>query len=533
MRHISIVTLLALVSSSSLFGADDLAGMFKEGKLDGRLRAQYFYTDWIKNDWGTKPDKDSKGLAVGGSLIYKTGQLKGLSGGVGFYTTSSLEDAFVDERQGNTSGNAKNTTGSDLFARGPGAATNYGDGYGVLAQAYLQYNFAHSEAKLGRFLMTNPFITPNDTKMIPIAVEGASATIKEIANTTIFLDYADKIKERGMTYFGNMADTGDTPDAIKNYYRTHYTATIDAKNTATPAKYALTGTSTSGGSTANYGYASGGDAPGVYMFGIKNKSLASLELQAWGMHWADIIDQAILEANYAIEAGPAVLSFGGRYMQQFDRGAGDIITPMSGSSVYSKLGVTNTAPAGSYALDINKKGDNNDKVDTHLLALRTALLYGPAKFMLAYSATDKGGDIIAPWRGFPTDGYTRSMTQTDWGANTKAYKGQLDYDLGILTKGLSTIVSYAYYDRDPSKVPYQGTTDRYYGNGDTHQWNVDLKYDVPSIKGLELKARGMYQSNQKLIALANQYGTGTATKSEGFGNDTSNRELRLEANYRF
>ena len=126
------------------------------------------------------------------------------------------------------------------------------------------------------------------------------------------------------------------------------------------------------------------------------------------------------------------------------------------------------------------------------------------------------------------------MTQTDWNANTSAYKTQLDYDFSRYAKGVSTILSYSFYDRDPSKLPYQACTDRYYNNGDTRQWNLDIIYVVPSVKGLELKARYMDQSNDLVKPTANQFGTGTLTASQGLvNNDMSNRELRLEANYKF
>ena len=538
MTKLSLATVLILGTAVFAQAADDLASAFKDGKLEGRIRINSINTDWDKNDWGTgKPDGDSKGMAVGGSLIYQTAPLYGISAGAGFYTTQSL-GLFTDDASdvasvtNKTAGYNKPTTGSDLFARGPGAKTSWGDGYSVLAQSYLQYEIAKSKIKGGRFLMTNPWINPNDTKMIPIAVEGASFVSNDIPNTAIQLDLASKIKERGMTYFGNMADTGDTPDAIKNYYRTHYTATADAKNTATTPIAAVSGTTTPA-NLQTAGYGSGGEAPGVAILGVTNKSINALELQAWFMEWQDIVNQGRIEANYALPAGDVILSFGARYMQQWDTGAGDIITPMDGSSVYSKLGVTNTAVTGSYATDVNKKGDNNNKVDTNLYALRVAATYGPTKLMIAYSHTDKGGDFIAPWRGFPTDGYTRSMTQTDWNANTSAYKVQLDYDLNQYITGLSTVLSYSFYDRDPSKVGYVSQTDRYYNNGDTNQYNVDVKYNVPVVKGLELKARYMIQQNQVLAATDLGTGASVATKSEGFSNDTSNHELRLEANYRF
>ena len=522
--NLSIVAAAACLLAMTANAADDLASAFKEGKLDGRIRAHYMMTDWDHNDqWNlgtvpnptntnTKPDGDSSGMAIGGSLIYKTAPLYGISAGAGFYTTHSI-GFLTDDNNGIYAGHPKNTTASDLFARGPGAATDFGTGYSVLGQAYLQYDIAKTMIKGGRFLMTNPFITPNDTKMIPVAVQGAEAISNDIANTTIQLDYADKIKERGMTYFGSMADTGDTPDAIKNYYQTHYTTS---------------GITTPPSAVADQAKFGKDDAPAVVILGAKNKSIDSLELQAWGMHWADIIDQGMLEANYKLKFGEVGLTLGARYMQQFDKGAGDIITPKDGLSPYATGAVTATAPTGSVS-KVQLKGDSDNSVDTYMYALRAVTSYKAAKFLLAYSHTDDGGDLIAPWRAFPTDGYTRSMTQSDWNANTKSYKAQLDYDFNAMVTGLSALVSYSYYNRDVSKVGYQGQTDRYYGNGDTRQWNADVKYAVASVKGLELKLRTMIQKNDVVQNIVGN----TGTPSEGITNDTSNKEVRAEINYLF
>ncbi len=456
MTKFSLAAALLLGSAVFASASDNLVSAFKEGKLDGRLRAQYFVTDW---------DNDAKysatGFAVGGSLIYKTAPLYGLSFGTGLYTTQN-PGGWTDEEDGKNANTSK-----DLFARGPGSAYDYGDGYAVLAQAYLQYDIAKSKIRAGRMLVSNPWMSPNDTKMIPIAYEGVDFVSNDILNTTIQLDYIDKIKERGMDYFGNMAETLDTPSKISSYYDTGY------------------GTATS----------RHGDAPDVAVFGIKNRSIDNLELEGWVMHWPDLVDHLRIEANYAIEAGDVILGFGGLYMQQYDKGAGDIIVPK----------------ANNY--------DSDNSVDSYLWALKATANYRAAKFLLATSHTDSGGDMIAPWRGFPTQGYTRSMTQTDWNANTTAYKAEFDYDCDAIVAGMSTMLSYAYYDRDPSKKPYQSMTDRAYGNGNTRQWNFDVLYKLSgNWKGTELKARLMDQNNEKsTLATA----------------ETSNREMRLEANYRF
>lgn len=444
--------------------ADDIATAFKEGKLEGRIRAHYFSTDWDDNSATGKNGPDAHGMAVGGSLIYKTAPLRGFSAATGLYTTQN-PGGWTDKSDGDTANTSK-----DLFARGPGSTYTYGKGYAVLAQAYLQYDIAKTKVKAGRMLMSNPYINPNDSKMIPIAIEGYELVSNDIANTTIQLDYADKIKERGMDYFGSMADTGDTPTKISAYYATHY------------------------------GSGTHGDAPDVVIAGVKNKSIENLELQAWGMHWADLVNQATLEANYKVKVGDVTLGLGGRYIKQYDKGSGAIILPNTNN------------------------GDSDNSVDSSLFALRTSVGYGAAKLTLATARTASGADLIAPWRGFPTEGYTRSMTQTDWNANTRSYKGQLDYDFNELVSGLSTILGYAYYDRDPSKTPFQSMTDRAYGNANTHQVNLDILYKLSGgLKGTELKLRLMDQDNE----LDGTNADGSSVK------ETSNRELRAEVNYLF
>jgi hypothetical protein len=354
----------------------------------------------------------------------------------------------------------------DLFKRA-GSQKFYGQGYGVLAQSYLEYDIAKTKIKGGRFLMKNPWIDPNDTKMIPIAVEGVQIISNDIPNTAIQVDFADKFKERGEIYFGNMADGLDVPNAIRLKYNTHY----------------------------NTGDDNNGNAPSVIIAGVKNNSIDGLELKAWGMHWNDLVEQIMLEADYAVEAGDFILGFGGRYIQQFDQGAGELIKPMTNN------------------------GDNDNSIDTSLWALRATVNYGAVKALVSISETSEDGDMLSPWRGFSTGEYTRSKTITDWNANTKSFKILGEYDFDELVPGLSTIISYSHYDRDPSKKPYASATNRGFANGDTNQWNLDIIQKLSgNWKGIELKVRLMDQDNKPTAAYPLR---------------TSNREMRLEANYRF
>lgn len=450
MRKISFITATLLCMSNYANATEDLVSAFKDGKWEGRIRMQYFLTDWEDNSATGKNGDDASGFAVGGSILYKTAPYYGFTLGSGLYTTQNAFN-LTDPEDGVTA-----TTSKDLFLRDAGS--KYGEGFTTLAQLYMGYDFARTKTKTGRFLTTNPWITPNDTKMIPIAVEGIEVVSNDFLNTTIQFDYVQKIKERGMSYFDGMASTGDTPTQILNHY-------------------------------------AGKNNPDLFIIGAKNRSIDNLEVQAWGMHWDDLVDQTMVEANYATEVGSVIVGFGGRYIRQFDTGAGDIINPLVNNS------------------------DNNNKINGSLWALKTTINLGNSKVLIATSHTSNDADIIAPWRGFPTDGYTRSKTQTDWNAGTTSYKAQLDYDLGNYIDGLNTVLSYSKYDRDESKKPYQSMTNRGFANGDTNQWNLDIIQKLSgNFDGIELKARFMDQDN-KPTAL--------------YPRETSNREVRLEANYRF
>ncbi len=460
MKRVSLITATLLCMSSYSNGAEDLASAFTDGKWEKRVRVQYFSTDWDDNSATGKNGEDATGLAVGGSLLYKTAPLNGFIVGLGVYATSN-PFGMTDKSDGATA-----TTSLDLFRRA-GSEKFYGEGYVVLAQSYLGYDFARSKTKAGRFLMTNPWVTPNDTKMIPIVVEGLEIVSNDVLNTKIQLDYMDGFKERGEIYFGNMADGSDVPNSIRKQYTTHYNTGDDTK----------------------------GDSDGVLVGGFVNKSIDSLELQAWGMHWNGLVSQARLEANYAFELGDAVVGVGAIGIMQFDNGAGEFILPKANN------------------------GDSDNSIDTNLIAMRTTVNHGDVKLLIAGAKTSGDGDLIAPWRGFPTNGYTRSMTQTDWNAGTKSYKIGLDYDCEDIISGLSANLSYSKYDRDESKTPYSSATNRGFANGDASQWNLDMVQKLDGkFKGVWLKARFMNQDNKPTIA---------------YPIETSNREVRLEANYRF
>ena len=72
---------------------DSISDMFTEGMVYGRLRSNAFKWDWKNDD----ANKDNKAFGLGGSLIYKTASLNGLSAMAGLYYTSSPFSALRDD----------------------------------------------------------------------------------------------------------------------------------------------------------------------------------------------------------------------------------------------------------------------------------------------------------------------------------------------------------------------------------------------------------------------------------------------------
>jgi hypothetical protein len=133
-----------------------------------------------------------------------------------------------------------------------------------------------------------------------------------------------------------------------------------------------------------------------------------------------------------------------------------------------------------------------------------------------YSKVSDNADIIAPWRGFPTGGYTRLMAQVDWVANTKNWMVRADYDFGKagLIPGFKAMVGHENMNFDDNKIA-QATiafTDR-------SITQIDLWQTFKSLPNTEFRFRvGLVDADKKPTATADF---------------ESYNEYRFEMNYLF
>ena len=440
---------------------DNFLGVFTDGMLYGRLRTNLF--QW---DWKDPNNFDNKALGVGGSLIYKTAPYSGISATLGLYTSQA--PAWFRESSSDV-GNVK--AGKDTFSRyNVEVAGDYG--MNVVGQAYLQYQKGQTVFKAGRLMFESLYTASNDTKMIPNTFDGIVMTTRDIPQSTLRVAYLDKQKLRDHT---NSHDV------------------IAYRNATSPISWSQNDDS---GVNKNLTVARIGNNNDLFITTLLNKSVRNLRVQLNYMSVPNVVSNAAVESHYAFDLTKEVKIIPGfRYMQQFD-------------NLHANYGVAN--------LGADQQGYTNpNSLESHLTALRLDLKGKVFLVRLGYSEVADEADIIAPWRGFPTAGFTRAMAQYNWYANTKTYAAKLSYDFGKarLLDGFSVMARYAIQDFDDSKDGVQS---------DSNVLHIDLRQNISD--SLEAKLRlGFVDSKNDTL------------KSDGitFKNDVSYSEYRFELNYFF
>ncbi len=441
---------------------DNISDAFLNGMFYGRLRINTFYGDW-QNEKKNTTVKDNRAMGVGGSFIYKTAPFHNISATVGLYT--SQNPSFFREDVNDIK---YLKSGKDTLSRYDTSNTrNFG--MTVLAQSYLQYNIAKSSISGGRLLFESVFTKSNDSKMIPNSFDGITFVSKDIDKTTIKLAYLAKQK-------------------LRDHTTSHDVLAFNPNN-----KWAENDDSSV---NKNLTIARIGDNNQLDIVAISNKSIKNLKVDASYAIVPDVISEMTLEAGYAIPLGDTFKLIPSlRYMQQFD-------------NLNANYSVANLSASSTVGYK------NPNSLDSNLLATRLDLKTKALLIRLAYSQVADKADIIAPWRGLPTGGYTRVMGQGNWRANTKTYLAKISYDFSKanIIKGFSAMAEYAIQDFDNKKDEVQA---------DSNVLHIDLRQNIG--KNLQAKIRlGFCDGDDSIL------------KSNGtYKSDISYNEYRFELNYFF
>jgi len=396
-----------VVHSQEQVKTDKFLEIFTEGNFYGRLRNNNFlFTTYS----GLPQNTQTAISAIGISLVYKSANYYGFDMTAGGYLTQS----FFDED--NLLSLA--VKGKDTFSRYN--YVNDNDTYmAVIGQLNLGYSFAQSKVVLGRQLLETFYTRSNDTKMIPNAFDGISIQSKDIPDTAFTLAYLQKQKLRDHTSSHSILLYGDE-NATSSRLPT------SSQNDDSVMHRGLTYTALKAAGKPT-------DSP-LIVLDAQNKSLENLKINFASYIVPELLSQVMGELNYKINFDGFSITPTFRYLQQFDNGAGKV----GGASLRAARGTAGYT--------------NPDSLDGKMIAARVVTKFSDYKINLAYTGILDEGDLVTPWRGFPTSGYTRSMGIYNWRANTDSYRIELvkgATDTGVYTTPfIQTSILYMQTDED-------------------------------------------------------------------------------------
>ncbi len=436
-----------------------LSDFFHQGLFYGRFRLNTFAFRWHKE---STEHKNHNAVGLGGSLLYKSGYYKGLGFTVGLYTSRALrhiarEDAgFLKAAKGVLSR-------FDLQNSGKCELTS-------LAQAYIEYRFAQGSLKVGRQNFESLLTRSNDTKMVPNTFEGVSAESRYRNALYLKMGYFVKEKLRDHSRFHHIL-------AYSGWQQNDDSAMHKGLTLAKLREYNIE------------------DRMVVAEFGTRHR----LPLQ-WLVNFTSVprlLSFVAVEGGYCFGFGEGVyIKPALRYLRQFDTGVGKIA---SANLKNNPLGYRH----------------RND-LDSSMVGMKVDVGEACWRLRFGYTKIADRADLITPWRGFPTGGYTRAMGQYNWYANTGTWmiRGDYDFDRAQIWSGVRAFFRYAVQDFDDTKpgVP-----------ADSDVLTLDIMKRFQSDPNLYAKIRMAYV-NGKNATIAQD---GTRKSAPSY------HEVRFEINYLF
>jgi len=419
--------------------AKNFQGMFQEGDFYGRLRSNNFYFGYNHDD--SKHESNLVGSA-GASFVYKSASFSNFGFTVGLYGSQAFFSA--DDFKGNI---AFAKAAKDTFSRYKYIQTGSKSLF-AFGQANIDYSYSKTKLRLGRQLVETFYTKSNDTKMIPNSFDGVVLNSKDIENTQLTLGYLAKQKLR------------DHEDA-------HSVFMYDDSNTAEHSQWTGNDDSAMHKGLSYTNLKAAGkktDAP-LIVLDAQNNSVKNLKINFSSYMVPSLLSQAMGELNYKIPLRTFSITPGIRYIHQFDNGAGAV-----GGASITTTGLTGYKNANSLKSD--------------MIAARLVTKIKDYKINLAYTQVFDKADLVTPWRGFPTAGYTRSMGMYNWRANVKSYR--IELVKGANSKGIYTKpflqTSILYMDGDKQK-----------NETDSMFYYAGIVQNIPSMQELQYRVRLGYR----------------------------------------
>ncbi|MDD4505498.1 MAG: OprD family outer membrane porin [Sulfurospirillaceae bacterium] len=215
LAKLSLAAIVVAGLASSSFAADNLADAFKNGKVNGELRAWYW-------------DRDT---TVADADIFNTGLILG-------YVTDSFYGFTLGATFQSNYAPAADTDAKAMFA-----GDEYGSG-AVLSEAYVAYNMKNTTVKVGRQFINTPLVSGSGSRMIKQSFEGALVLNTDLPQTTLAAGYVSKYQARtnGLGDAPEFSKTADFQGPGALYFDGAYTALVINKsiaNLALVGQYAM------------------------------------------------------------------------------------------------------------------------------------------------------------------------------------------------------------------------------------------------------------------------------------------------------
>ena len=427
--------------------ADSFADMFKGGNFFGRLRSNTFFLNWEKESASpVKYNQVSSGL--GGSLVYQSASYNDFDFRAGLYYSHgffSVKDHKISNlKSGST----------EVLSRFDYSNTGTQD-MAVLGQTYIEYTgLQESSIKIGRQLVESFYTASNDTKMIPNTFDAVVFETKLLPKTGVKIGYLAQQKLRGHTDAHSVLMYGDS-----NSSSSTNPSWDENDDSAMHKGLTYTALKAAGKPT---------DAP-LIIVDLHNSSIDNLKIDAAYYKVPELLSEAMIEGNYKIAIDKELsVTPGVRYIHQFDDGAGAV---------------------GGAAYDATTTGYKNpDSLESNMVAARLVTKYQNYSLNLGYSQVFDEADLITPWRGFPTAGYTRSMARYNWIANTKSYRAELtvNNNKSGVYKDVLMQFSVLHTDADEKKGQY-----------DENYYYAGFVQNLPMMPELQWRFRVGYQDTEK------------------------------------
>ncbi len=332
-----------------------------------------------------------------------------------------------------------------------------------MGQAYLRYSgFKSSKVRVGRQLVETFYTKSNDSKMIPNTFDGIVFDSRLIPQTKIRLAYLTKEKLRDHPTGHALLAYGDANSS--GGFIPQWSENDDSAMHR--------------GLTYSRLQAAGIDPYRPLIVGdLHNTSVDNIRLDGSFYSVSRLLSQIMAELNWHFQPSEKLsITPGVRYIQQFDNGAGAI----GGASCY-----------GEEFANLNAYSDPNS-LDAQMIAARLIFEYGEWIANLGYTNILDKADLITPWRGFPTAGYTRSMGQYNWKANTKSYRIDIQHNLKQQGnfKNLFAEFAYLHIDEDERKSIF---------NDDRNNIYLGLIQNLPWMEDIQWRLRVGYTDSDSEI----------------------------------